>query len=100
MIDTATILPLAIPTLLGLIIPLIVNALTHVKAMPEWLQSILYAIFSALAAVVPTISYNADLGTYLTALIIAWLVSMRSNYTGIPEKVIHQNVYVGRHRID
>lgn len=97
--DMSLIGPLAIPTLLGLVIPLIVNGITQIKAMPQTLQSILYAAFSALAAVVPTVTYDNDLKGYLTALCIAWLVSMRSDYTGIPDKVIPKKEYVGRHRL-
>lgn len=97
--DQLTLLgPLAIPTLLGMVIPLLVNAVTHLRTMPEWLQSIIYAGLSALAAVVPTVTYDNDLKGYFTALGIAWLVSMRADYTGIPQKLVAKKPYVGRHR--
>lgn len=94
----ATILPLAIPSLLGLVIPILVNGLTQWHAMPDWLQSILYALLSSLAAVIPTVTFDATIQDYFIALGIAWMVSMRADYTGIPQKLVAKREYVGRHR--
>jgi hypothetical protein len=80
--------PLIIPGLLGLVIPLLVNAVSRVTGWPPYLQSIIYAALSALAAVVPTVTFNSDLKGYLIQVFIAWMMSMRSHYTDIPNSLI------------
>lgn len=87
--------PLLIPGALGLLIPFLVNAVSRVTGWPPYLQSIIYAALSALAAIVPTITFDSDLKGYLIQLFIAWLASMRSHYTTIPDAIIPP--YRGRH---
>lgn len=87
--------PLIIPGALGLLIPFLVNGVSRMTGWPPYLQSIIYAALSALAAIVPTITFDSDLKGYLIQLFIAWLASMRSHYTQIPDAIIPP--YRGRH---
>lgn len=94
--DLNALLPLAIPTLLGMLIPFLVNTVSNrLVPLPPAIQSFVYVALSALAAIVPTITYNNDLKGYFTALGIAWIVSMRTHYTQIPDRVI--SPYQPRH---
>lgn len=90
--------PFIIPAVAGVLIPFLTNALNRATALPSWLQSILYFALSALAAVIPTVTFDKDLKAYLIALGIAWLVSMRTHYTTIPDSLIPP--YSPRHARD
>lgn len=83
-----TLLPFVIPTVAGILIPFITNAMNRAFEMSPAIQSFVYIALSSLAAVIPTVSFDKDTKSYFIAIGIAWLVSMRTHYTTIPDKVI------------
>jgi hypothetical protein len=86
--DLIALMPFIIPTITGILIPFVTNAINRIVVMPDWLQSFVYVALSALAAVIPTVQFDKDLRAYFIALGIAWLISMRTHYTTIPDKLI------------
>lgn len=85
---TQELLPFLVPATLGALIPFLANFVQRSTNLPQWLSSFLYMALSALAATVPTVAFDKDLKGFLVSLFLAWVVSMRTHYTTIPDKVI------------
>lgn len=80
----------------GLVIPFITELITK-SAAPLWLKSTMTVALSTLAGVLVTVSIGdyKSISSYLAAIAIAWIASMRMHYTGATKVVATATADVG-----
>lgn len=88
-----TIIP---PFVVGVLVPFLTALITKATA-PEWLKGVLNFLLSSLAAGIVNLAIGDyhTFGSFLTALIVAWLASMRMHYTGATKPIVNATADIG-----